>query len=183
VALCAKVTPLVGVDFLSEGQVYMRQFVYSAFSAFILSSVALVAPASAGQALVVETDHSQMIILPAIPGSTVVGNPTIADATIEGTRLFIHGRSFGTTNLLIMDMQGNQMGAFDVSVSHTTANAVALFRGPARISYNCAPFCEGEFQIGDDAGFSGMILEQTKKKIELATGTETAKSDAPPAPQ
>ncbi len=165
----------------------MRRHAISATSALaillsgLLSGAA--APAFAGQALTVEADQSQMVVLPGIPGSVVIGNPTIADATVEGSKMFIHGRSFGTTNFVIMDLDGQQMAAFDVSVSHTTANTLALYRGPARISYNCTPTCEAEFQIGDDPTYTGIILEQTKKKIELATGTDTAKSEAPPAPQ
>jgi len=84
---------------------------------------------------------------------------------------------------MILDLSGNEMASFDVSISHTTPNTVALFRGPERQSLNCAPFCESELQIGDDLVYSAKIIEQTKKKIELATGTDSAKSDAPPAPQ
>ncbi len=159
------------------------------FSLMISAAVAVAAlalpatQAGAAQVLTIETDQSQMVILPALPGSVVIGNPTIADATVEGTKLFIHGRGFGTTNLMILDLSGNEMASFDVSISHTTPNTVALFRGPERQSLNCAPFCESELQIGDDLVYSAKIIEQTKKKIELATGTDSAKSDAPPAPQ
>jgi hypothetical protein len=152
----------------------------------ITATAALLAfsmPAMAGQVLTIETDHSQLVILPSLPGSIVIGNPTIADATVEGTNLFIHARAFGTTNLMVLDMTGKELAHFDVSVNHVTENAVAMFRGPARESYNCAPLCEAELQIGDSAAFYGSASDQTKKKIELATGTDTAKSEAPPAPQ
>ncbi len=146
---------------------------------------ALAAPASsfAGQALILESDQSQLVILPSLPGSVVIGNPTIADATVEGTKLFLHGRAFGTTNIMVMDMSGNEMANFEVSIGRQTPNALALFRGAKRESYNCAPYCESELQIGDDMLYNAVILEQTKKKIELATGADTAKSEAPPAPQ
>jgi Pilus formation protein N terminal region len=144
---------------------------------------AFVTTASAGQPMTIESDQSQLVVLPSVPGSIVIGNPTIVDATVDGTKLFIHGRSFGTTNIMIMDNNGQMMGNFDVSVNHTTPNTLALYRGPLRVSYNCAPYCEWEFQIGDDPMYSAAIIEQTKTKIELATGAETAKSDAPPAPQ
>lgn len=159
---------------------YHTPLLVTAATAFI----ALAAPlAQAGQALNVETDQSQLVILPSTPGSVVIGNPTIADATVEGNKLFIHGRAFGTTNIMIMDMDGNQIAAFDVSTTHVTNNAVALYRGPDRRSLNCAPFCEYELQIGDGFAHSVEVAAQTKTKIELATGTDTAKSEAPPAPQ
>ncbi len=137
----------------------------------------------AGQPITIESDHSQVVILSGVPGSIVIGNPTIADVTVEGNKMFVHGRSFGTTNILAMDLNGNEIAAFDVSVSHLTVNTVALYRGPNRKSYNCAPLCEGELQIGDEVQHFGLVSEQTKTKIELATGTDTAKSAAPPAPQ
>lgn len=158
-------------------------------SALLASAAALLwaatpmAPVQAGQALSIESDQSQLVILPAMPGSVVIGNPSIADATVEGTKLFIHGRAFGTTNIMVLDMSGNEMAAFDVSISHMTPNTLALFKGSQRESYNCAPLCESELQIGDNANYSGIIIEQTKKKSELATGQDTAKSEAPPAPQ
>ena len=83
----------------------------------------------------------------------------------------------------VMDMAGNEMANFEISIGRQTPNAVALFRGAKRESYNCAPYCESELQIGDDMVYNAVILEQTKKKIELATGADTAKSEAPPAPQ
>lgn len=167
----------------AEGFVRMRYhtpLLVTAATAFLAFAVPA---AEAGQALSVETDQSQLVILPSTPGSVVIGNPTIADATVEGTKLFIHGRAFGTTNIMIMDMDGNQIAAFDVSTSHVTTNTVALFRGNQRRSLNCAPLCEYELQIGDDFIHSVEVAGQTKTKIELATGTDTAKSEAPPAPQ
>jgi hypothetical protein len=150
----------------------------------LAAALAAAAPqAQAGQPLILENDQSQMIVLPAIPGSVVIGNPTIADATVEGTKMFIHGRGFGTTNMLIMDMDGNQMADFEVSIRHMVPNTVALFKGPDRISYNCAPICEAETQVGDEITYFKMVADETKKKFELATGTDSAKSEAPPAPQ
>ena len=157
-----------------------RTPLYFTAAAFLALSAATV---QAGQVLTVEADQSQLVILPSIPGSVVIGNPTISDATVEGTKMFIHGRSFGTTNIMVMDLDGNQVASFEVSVAHTTSNAVAIFKGGMRGSYNCAPLCESEMQIGDDPGFFKAANEQAKAKIELATGTDTAKSEAPPAPQ
>jgi len=141
------------------------------------------AKAFAAEALTLEVDQSQLVVLPALPGSVVIGNPTIADATVEGTKLFIHARAFGTTNIMILDLSGNEVAKFDISIGHTTEHAVAVFKAGSRESYNCAAFCESELQIGDNEVYFKNVAEATKKKIELATGTDSAKSDAPPAPQ
>lgn len=137
----------------------------------------------AGQALSVENDQSQMLVLSSEPGSIVVGNPAIVDVSVQGSKMFVHGRSFGTTNVIVMDLDGKQIANMDVSVSHSVDNTVAVFRGPSRFSYNCADRCETELQVGDlDTHFSA-ISGQMKSKLELATGQQSAKSAAPPAPQ
>src|SRR5512146_678458 len=42
----------------------------------------------------------------------IIGNPAIADATIQDSRtLIITGRSYGTTNLIVLDKQGQQIAA------------------------------------------------------------------------
>lgn len=149
------------------------------FAALCLSS----SFALAGQALSVENDQSQMMALPSEPGSIVVGNPSIVDVSVQGSKLFVHGRSFGTTNVIVMDLDGNQIANMDVSVTHEVDNTVALYRGPDRISYNCAPKCETELQVGDQVVHFASVMDQMKSKLELSTGQESAKSEAPPAPQ
>ncbi|MFO1034053.1 MAG: pilus assembly protein N-terminal domain-containing protein [Hyphomicrobiales bacterium] len=72
-----------------------------------LGVIAAAPAAMAGQPLTVEVDQSQMIVLPAVPGSVVIGNPTFADATVEGTKLFVHGRTFGDQH----DRDGRQWRA------------------------------------------------------------------------
>ena len=55
-----------------------RTPLYFTAAAFLALSAATV---QAGQVLTVEADQSQLVILPSIPGSVVIGNPTISDAT------------------------------------------------------------------------------------------------------
>jgi Flp pilus assembly secretin CpaC len=141
------------------------------------------ATAQAAEAIAVETDQTLMVSIPAVPGAVVIGNPTIADVSMQGTKMFILGRNFGTTNIYILDNDGNPMATFDVSVKHVTNNAVAVFKGTARQSYDCAPLCETTIQVGDEAVHNKVVSDQVKTKIELATGADTAKSEAPPAPQ
>jgi Pilus formation protein N terminal region len=139
--------------------------------------------AVAGQVLSVEVDESQILTLPATPGAIVIGNPSIADVSIQGQKIFIHGRGFGQTNLTILDLSGNQIANFDIIGKHTQVSNVALFRGTDRYSYACASFCETEIQVGDKMEHVMGLLAETSGKIELATGNKTAEAAAPPAPQ
>jgi Flp pilus assembly secretin CpaC len=139
--------------------------------------------AYAGQPLTVQTDKSQLITVSAEPGAVVIGNPSIADITVNGKQIFIHGHAFGDTNLLVLDTAGNQIANFDITVAYTTDNAVAVFNSKGRNSYTCAPNCEVAMIPGDDVMLTKSMLEINKDKTEFATGKKTAEASAPAAPQ
>jgi hypothetical protein len=151
-----------------------------------LSAVAVCTGATlacAGQYLEIQSDESQMLTVAAAPGAVIVGNPSIADVSIDGNHVFVHGRSFGQTSLLILDATGNQILNLDLAVKHAQVSNVALFRGVDRYSYSCAPYCETELQIGDEVDHFKAISEAIKTKTEIATGSKTAEAKAPAAPQ
>lgn len=154
-----------------------------ATSSVLLALQSFSTVANAAEVITVETDQTLMVSIPSTPGAVVIGNPVIADVSMQGNKMFVLGRNFGTTNIYILDLDGNPMATFDVSVKHVTDNTIAMFRGPTRSSFNCAPICESELQVGDNEIYSKVISDQIKTKMELATGQESAKSEAPPAPQ
>jgi hypothetical protein len=139
--------------------------------------------AFATQELIVKTDQTQLISISGNPGAIVIGNPSIADATVHGNKLFVHGRAFGSTNLIILDENGNQLSALDITVQQGGENNMAVYKGGARFSYVCAPMCEGTLQSGDAADFFGDISKMDAKKTGAATGKSSADSEAPPAAQ
>jgi hypothetical protein len=139
--------------------------------------------AYAGQVLTVEVDESQILTLPTAPGAIVIGNPSIADVSIQGQQIFIHGRGFGQTNITILDLQGAQIANFDVIGKHTQVSALSVFAGPHRYSYTCATYCESAIQVGDQKEYVDGLISTTSHKIELATGSKTAEAAAPAAPQ
>ena len=153
----------------------------------LLAGVAIIISATqialAGQPLIVQTDKSQLISVSAEPGAVVIGNPSIADITVNGKQIFVHGHSFGETNLMVLDGAGNQIANFDITVANSTENSVAIFQPSGRRSYACAPLCESTIIPGDDAAYTGTILTMSQQKTEFATGKKTAEASAPPAPQ
>ena len=149
----------------------------------IIAILASAGCAAAGQMLQIQSDESQMLTIPSSPGAVIVGNPSIADVSIDGTRVFVHGRGFGQTTLLILDSEGKQLASFDIAVSHTQATNVAVFSGGTRYSYSCAPYCESELQIGDNIDYFKSISDSIMKKMEISTGSKTAEAKAPTAPQ
>lgn len=140
--------------------------------------------ASAAQPLVVYSDQSQIIDLARPPGTVVIGNPSIADATIQGQKVFLHGRGFGTTNVIILDEQGEQLVNFEVDVRFGGHNNVSLFKAGALQSYVCVGDCEAIMHPGDEPTFfKDIALKPNQDKINLATGQKPAEANQPPPAQ
>jgi hypothetical protein len=144
------------------------------------------------QRLYLEVDESQLLTLPAAPGTIVIGNPAIADVSIQGKQIFLHGKGFGQTSLIILDLEGNQLASFVLATTHNQADSVFVYKqlgaqiqtnSSQRYSYTCAPKCESEVQIGDQDDFNKQMREHSTGKFEMATGNKNAEAQAPQAPQ
>jgi Flp pilus assembly secretin CpaC len=159
----------------------------SAFTALLLSAVFTGLPMqramAQSQVLRVEVDESQILQLPAIPGAIVIGNPSIADVFIQGQKIFVHGRGFGQTNLTVLDTDGNQIANFSLIGMHSRPASVAVFRGPNRFSYSCAPNCEAQVQVGDNTDFMSTTATQLNRKMSLATGSKVEEAQQPQTAQ
>ncbi len=131
-------------------------------------------PAQAGSPLTVYMDRSQLLELTAEPGTVIVGNPSIADVSLNGRQLFIHGHSAGETNLIIFDQSGAKLGDYDLSVTQEGTNSLTLFTassgGISQTSYVCAPTCQRTIIVGDAAGAFSNIVGQSQTKLSLSQG-------------
>jgi len=102
----------------------------------------------------------QRLVAPAT--TIIVGNPLIADVSVqENDLLVVTGKAFGTTNLIVLDDAGGQVADFGVVVHKGGTGNVTLYRGTGRMSYNCAPRCERTLEVGDTAA----DFDATKKAI------------------
>jgi hypothetical protein len=114
------------------------------------------------RSLCVQIDHARLIKLPERAATVVVGNPLIADITIQpGGVGLINARGYGTTNLIVLDRTGAVLTEKQVTVKGPYANTVVVYRGMNRNTYSCAPFCEPRITLGDSPGFFGENLGQT----------------------
>jgi Flp pilus assembly secretin CpaC len=135
------------------------------------------------QSITIQSDKTQLISIMDKPGTVVVGNPSIADISVNGTQIFLHGHGFGNTNIFILDNKGELIANYDVTVEQAQSNAVSLFRGVSKFSYACSPTCESTLQVGDSAEWFKVLVEQQAAKNALASGSETTEAKAPTAPQ
>ncbi len=135
----------------------------------VLGMLVFLAPiAFAGEPLAIKTDSSLLMTVSAEPGTVVIGNPSIADVTMNGKQMFIHGRAFGETNLLILDVAGSQIANFDITVIENNSNIVTLYRGTLHNTFSCAPNCNPTMMVGDD-GLEKVISQNISKNL-FATG-------------
>ena len=108
--------------------------------AFALT-VAAAEPAFAG-ALMVPIDHSTRLQVRGEAASVVVGNPQVADVTVVDTHtLFVSGRGYGQTDVVVLDRAGRTLYEGDVLVASAESGRVSVYRGSERTDMACAPAC------------------------------------------
>lgn len=152
-------------------------------AALLLAVGAADQAALAGSPITIQTDQTQMIAISADPGTVVVGNPSIADVSLNGKRVFLHGRAFGSTNIMILDIAGNQLANFDVTVTHDHPNELVMITSaPTKPqvsinTYTCAPTCYHAI-IPGDTSFGSMVGDNATKAA-LASGSKS--TDAAPS--
>jgi hypothetical protein len=131
-------------------------------AALVLTLGAAVTPAFADK-VSVNVDEARIMRLPEGVGTVVIGNPLIADATLQpGGILVLTGKGYGSTNLLALDRGGRVVLSKTVEVVGAKgADLVVVYRGMERESYSCAPICEKRITLGDSVGYFNNTLTQS----------------------
>ncbi len=111
----------------------------------------------------IHVDQAKVIKLPEKVATIVIGNPLIADATLQsGGVLVLTGKGFGATNLLALDRSGKVVVDGTVHVLGITGdNLVVVYKGINRETYSCNPKCEPRITLGDAPPFFNATLAQT----------------------
>jgi Flp pilus assembly secretin CpaC len=142
--------------------------------AFAVALMSFAGPALAANDVTLYTDQAKILQITGRPGTIIIGNPSIADITVQGERIVLMGRSYGTTNIIILDRDGGQLAALDVTVQIGDKNAVQVFRAGGRMTLVCAPVCEQTVQVGDDPGRFEAVVKQIITKNAVAGGEAKA---------
>src|ERR1700737_3471881 len=115
---------------------------------FVIPSVAvgiLVCPAAAlagtaGDTIAVNVDQAKLVKLPERVATIVVGNPLIADVTMQpGGVIIVTGKGYGATNFIAMNRAGEVLVDRVIQVEGPTDQVVTIYRGVDRESYSCTP--------------------------------------------
>jgi len=123
----------------------------------------LVAGTAAAEPLRIKVDRAKVMHISRPAATVIVGNPLIADATIQDRQtLIITGRSFGMTNLIVLDDAGEPVADELVSVTAADDELVTLYKRARRETYACSPSCEQILNVGDNED----VFDNTKTQIE-----------------
>lgn len=113
-----------------------------ATGALIVMSTAAVAVAEE-PLMRVYMDHARVLRLDRPVSKVIIGNAEVADATVaDAQTIVLTGRSFGTTNLVLLDADGNAIVDERILVSIDEGNTVRVFRQTERSVLSCTPNCE-----------------------------------------
>jgi Flp pilus assembly secretin CpaC len=137
--------------------------------ATLCAALALEARPARAEDLIVRYDQSQLLRLPRPVAEVIVGNPSIADVSIQGGNLLVvTGKTFGMTNIIALDAERNIIQDQRIQVERDHHNVVHLHRGAVRNSYSCVPSCAPMLAIGDEAAFFQQVLAQNTSKTKFS---------------
>lgn len=129
-----------------------------------------VAPATAAD-LIVRYDQSQLLRLPRPASEIIIGNPSIADVSLQGGNLLVvTGKTFGITNVIALDADRNVIQDQRVVVERDDRRVVNLHKGGTRFTYSCSPNCETNLTIGDDKAYFEMVQKHNTDKTKFSEG-------------
>lgn len=117
----------------------------------------------------VPSDEARLIRLDRPATEVIIGNPSIADVAVQNGRLLVvTGKTYGMTNIIVLDARGREILTKKVRVGTDTARLVRLYKGRGRASYDCAPRCETALSIGDTDSHFESIAKETRNKFGIA---------------
>jgi Flp pilus assembly secretin CpaC len=102
------------------------------------------------ETLTVSVDRAKVMHISRPADIVIIGNPAIADAIIQDNQtLIITGKSFGTTNLIVLDSAGQPIAEELVTVRASDDNVVTIYKRAERESFSCSPDCGPILVVGD----------------------------------
>jgi S-formylglutathione hydrolase FrmB len=125
--------------------------------------------AQASEMIGVNLDQAKLVKLPEGTSTVVVGNPAIADVTIQRNGVVvITGRRAGRTNFIALDKTGSIISESTVAVSVATAGRVLMRRGMDVVTYDCSTECLPAAGFGDEEKSFGRIMGQATTRTKEA---------------
>lgn len=131
-----------------------RSVLFSLAGALALSGALASGPARAEDDTVLRVymNSARVLKLDRPVSKVIVGNSDVADATVaDAQTIVLTGRAFGTTNLVLLDADGNAIVDERILVSIDEGNTVRVFKATTRTVLSCSPNCEEHVTTGTAA--------------------------------
>lgn len=131
----------------------MRSTLFRGALAAVAMAATLITPAQAdARDIRVALDQAFPIRLSESAEGVAIGNPSIAGVSVQNDRfLFVTGRSYGSTNLVIVGDNGRVLYSGRVVVAPDETDVVMVTRGVETARLECTPLCRPRPDIGDGA--------------------------------
>ncbi|OQW57606.1 MAG: hypothetical protein A4S17_12765 [Proteobacteria bacterium HN_bin10] len=143
----------------------LRPLAAAAAALFVLA-----APASARD-IRVALDQAFPIRLSEAAEGVAIGNPSIAGVTVQNDMfLFVTGRSYGSTNLVVVGQNGRVLYSGRVVVTSDETDVVMVTRGNQTARLECTPLCRPRPDIGDGEASQSVNEQITARAATAAAG-------------
>lgn len=158
-----------------------RDVVHSTRIGLTVSALLMISPAAsagdtpAAERLSISMDEARLIRLPERVATIVIGNPLIADASLQpGGVIVLTGKGYGATNFIALDRKGNALLEKVIEV-RGAIDTVVVYKGVNRETYSCTPNCEPVIAPGDVQQFYNQILVQTTTRSTQASSSSSSR--------
>jgi hypothetical protein len=139
--------------------------------AAVIAAALIAAPQAIAETVSVNLDQAKVLRLPERVATIVIGNPLIADASLQsGGILVLTGKGYGSTNMLALDRQGRVIMDRNIQVAGPgQSDVVIVYKGVDRESYSCSPECSPRITLGDTANYFNAVSAQIGARNGMAS--------------
>jgi Flp pilus assembly secretin CpaC len=146
-------------------------FLIPLFAIAILLCPAAALAGTTDDTVAVNVDQAKLVKLPERVATIVVGNPLIADVTMQpGGIIIVTGKGYGATNFIAMNRAGEVLVDRVIQVEGPTDQVVTIYRGVDRESYSCMPICQRRVTLGDSENYFKSTIDQAGSLSNQAAG-------------
>jgi Flp pilus assembly secretin CpaC len=126
--------------------------------------------ATATDMVEVTIDFAKVVKLSRPAETIVIGNPGIADASVEDeSTIVLTGKAAGVTNMIVLDKAGEEVLHTTVRVASDVRQLTTVFKAGDRQTFSCSPVCEQVISVGDAQGAFEQAKTQIQGRSEFAT--------------
>ncbi len=92
--------------------------------------------------LSVTLDYAKILKFDRQARTIIIGNPGIVDGTMsDPSTIVLTGKAVGTTNVIVLDMAGQEISNFAVQVARSNKQLTVVHHGAAQQAFSCIGSC------------------------------------------